>query len=128
MGKKIIRLTENDIKNIVLKILSEQNQMDVDDNPLAKIQPSRFKSPQRMGSPNVDGMLNNDGPLDNDIVQKKIAVRVGLKKLVYLINDLITSSGINPETNNLVSDIEKVQDKFENLWGDPTPENEQGDE
>jgi hypothetical protein len=120
MGK-IIKLKEADLRNIVAKILAEQINppgTPAADNPLAAIKPSTNRPMENPGMPAVGG---------NEIVKKKIAVRVGLKKLVFLINDLIVSSGINPETNNLVADIEKVQEKFENLWGDPTPETE-GDE
>lgn len=123
MGK-IIKVTESDIRNMVLKILLEQNEMESDDNPLATIQPSKMAP--RMRIQNMSGDMPQAG--NQEILQKKIAVRMGLKDLVFKITDLISSSGINPETNNLVADIEKVQDKFENLWGDPTPDNEEGDE
>ena len=120
MGK-IIKITEEDIRKIVTKIVNEQinsTGSSASENPLAAIKPSANRPMENPGAMNT----GND-----EIVKKKIAVRIALKKAVYLINDLIVSSGINPETNNLVADIEKVQEKFENLWGEPTAETE-GDE
>lgn len=127
MKKKLIKLKEGDLVKIVQKIIAEQiasTKPHVDDtliaganeNPLASIKPTEKK----LRKP----FINKTPTINGDIVNKKVVVRSSLEKVLVYLGDLIQASGINPETNNLVADIQKVQDKFENLFGDPAIEDD----
>jgi len=126
--KKLIKLKEGDLVKIVQEMIDEQissTKPHVDDtllaganeNPLASIKPTEKREfkPQIDKTPTVNG----------DILNKKVAVRSSLKKVLVYLGDLIQASGINPQTNNLVADVEKVLEKFENLFGDPISDDEE---
>ena len=122
MGK-VIKLKESDIRNIVLRMISEQQSMTDETNPLDQIKPS----PKVMPAPPQRPDGGNPGfkpTVNQNILSKKIAIRTGLKRLLIDMDELITHSGINPDTNNIVRDIKKVQDNFESLFGEPVPKEE----
>jgi len=123
MGK-VIKLKESDIRKVVLKMISEQQAMADETNPLDKIKPS----PKIIPAPQPQNVGISDQkfkPMANEkILTKKIAIRTGLKRLLADVEELIIHSGINPDTNNIVRDIKKVSEKFENLFGDPVAKEE----
>ncbi len=121
MGK-IIKLKESDIRKAVLQTIKEQQAGADDSNPLDMIKPS----PKIEPAPAARPMANNTPKVQANqvILQKKIAIRTGLKRLLNDVNELIIHSGINPDTNNIVRDITKVQDKFESLFGEPVSKEE----
>lgn len=120
--KKIIRLTESDIVNLVNKIISEQ--LGDGDNALAAIKPAKDSIIDK--ARNIMQAKQPTPQINQDILTHKNNVRDSLAKLTQGLSGLIQASGINPETNNLTSDIQKITDKFEQLFGDPTPETEEG--
>lgn len=122
MGK-VIRLKESDIRKAVLQTLSEQQAGADESNPLDMIKPSPKVTPAPAGS-NPPANVPPKIQANQVILQKKIAIRTGLKRLLNDVNELIVHSGINPDTNNIVRDITKVQDKFESLFGEPISKEE----
>lgn len=118
--KKIIRLKERDIVEIVNNIISEQ--IGDEDNALASIKPAKDAIIDRAKTAIQQKLQSSQ--INQDIVNHKNNVRESLQKLMVSLNGLIQASGINPDTNNLTGDIQKVSDKFEQLFGDPTPEPE----
>jgi len=126
--KKVIKLKESDIRNAVLQIISEQSSGQDESNPLDMIKPSPRINPAPSAPSTANGPQVINRPTTHEVIlRKKIAIRTGLKRVMQDIKDLIVYSGINPETNNLARDIEKIGDKFESLFGEPTPKEEGGD-
>ena len=115
MTKKI-KLKEKDLVKIVDKIISEQ--IGSGDNPLAAIKPPEKRETRRQ-------IINKEPVVNGDILRKKAVAKTSLEKTIHYVNELIKASGINPETNNLVPDLEKVKEKFDNLFGEPSVENDE---
>jgi len=116
--KKVIRLKEHQIVQIVNDIIAEQ--IGDEDNALAAIEPAKDKIIQRQVTERPQPQVINP-----DVLKMKQVVRVSLQKLEQALAGLVQASGINPETNNLSGDLKKIADNFENLFGDPTPEVEE---
>lgn len=91
--KKTIKLKENDIINIVKRVIVEQ-----------ELPPY----------PEKNSPVNNT---PTEIIEAKKRVFESLNSAIGSIKRLIELSGVNPENNNIVQDIEKVKDKFNNLFG-----------
>lgn len=126
--KKVIKLKESDIRNAVLRVISEQSAGQDESNPLDMIKPSPRINPAPSAPTQQGNTQFVDRPTTHEVIlKKKIAIRTGLKRVMQDIKDLIVYSGINPETNNIARDIEKIGDKFESLFGEPTPKEEGGD-
>jgi hypothetical protein len=125
MGK-VIRLKESDIRKAILQTISEQQAGADETNPLDMIKPSPKVMPEKSPQSNPVSQEKPNGmntPTPNEkILTKKIAIRTGLKRLLADVNELIVHSGINPQTNNIVRYITKVQEKFESLFGEPVTE------
>lgn len=125
---KVIKLKESDIRNAVLKVISEQSAGQDESNPLDLIKPSPKVTPAPASQSQPSPAQQFNKPTTNSVIlQKKIAIRTGLNRVMRDIEELIVHSGINPETNNIARDIKKVQDKFESLFGEPAPKEEGGD-
>jgi len=123
MGK-VIRLKQGDVFKLVQKIVTEQNFGEPNapttvDNPLDLIKPPTRKPMMSKRMPDM-----GHPQVNKEIIQRKLAVRGSLQKLLSNISALMEASGVNPETNNIVADVEKLSEKFEHLFGDPTPESE----
>jgi len=125
MGK-VIKLKESDIRKIVLKLVSEQQSMADETNPLDMIKPSPkvIPAPQSQRQEPTGGEQKFRPMVNEKILAKKIAIRTGLKRLQADLEELIVHSGINPDTNNIARDINKVSEKFESLFGDPVAKEE----
>ena len=127
---KIIKLTERDIKNIVEKIISEQaagaGDMEVAENkPDMGVPPYPAPSnEQRDKITQIQGQVREKLGIKTkpEILEAKRQVRHNLVQARNWMKELLERSGVNPQTNNMEQDIEKVLQKFENLYGDPKPE------
>lgn len=95
---KIIKLTENDIRNIAKRVVLEQG----------------FPP---YPSPDNSGLKDRTKP--NPIAIAKINVKKNLHEALAAMEKLMKMSGVNPQTNNIVGDIEKVIQKFDDLYGEP---------
>jgi len=118
MKKKVIKLTENDVLKIVKKIISEQEMDNVMPFPPKKDVP-------KMVTQQTDNVKVKYGTPESVIKAKNI-VKKHLMMAKEAMQQLTDMSGVNPEINGICPDIEKVIEKFENLYGDPQPtENEE---
>lgn len=116
--KKIIKLTEKDLRNITKKVIFEQSLLPdnagYNDKPLKDKNVEPYPLPDNAGKKEV-----------NPINIAKLNVKKNLHDAAAGMNQLMKMSGVNPQTNNIVDDIEKVIEKFDNLYGDPKPQNKE---
>ena len=141
---KIIKLTQNDLKRVINKALNEQNtstpspafvnpqqpnpqQSAPSQRPLQQSAPSQRPLQQNTSSQMSEQPLHlNDagkptvGP-PSDILMAKKGVDQNLREALVSMKRLMILSGVNPQTNNIVMDIEKVIQKFDDLYGTPKP-------
>ena len=129
---RIIKLTEKDIKSIVKQVINEQSagagDMEVAENkPGMGIPPYPAPSnEQRDQITKIQGQVREKMGIRTkpEILEAKRQVRHNLIQARNWMKELLERSGVNPQTNNMEQDIEKVLQKFENLYGDPKPEDE----
>lgn len=116
---KIIKLNEEDLVNIVKKVLEEQ-ESGVEPYPapqeLKNVPP--FPPKQNVGS---DHAMKKTYETQADIVTLKRIVKAKFNNALEQLTNLIKISGVNPESNGLVPMLEKLIAKFDALYGDPKP-------
>ena len=131
---KIIKLTQNDLKRVINKALNEQNTSTPSPAFVNPQQPNPQQSApsQRPLQQNTSSQMSeqplhlNDagkptvGP-PSDILMAKKGVDQNLREALVSMKRLMILSGVNPQTNNIVMDIEKVIQKFDDLYGTPKP-------
>lgn len=100
---KTIKLHESDLINIVKRVMVEQG-----------LPPFPDKQQELNRTP-------------TQILQAKKNVFQSLNSAISSIKQLIELSGVNPDNNNIVSDIEKVKEKFDNLFGNSKPKQEKNE-
>jgi hypothetical protein len=121
---KIIKLTQSDLKKVINKALNEQNTA-----PL----PSAVSRPQQQSVQTPPAQAMQEQPIHtndegrptlgppSDILMAKKGVDQNLREALVSMKRLMILSGVNPQTNNIVQDIEKVIQKFDDLYGNPKP-------
>jgi hypothetical protein len=121
---KIIKLTENDLTNIVKKVIEEQ-ETGVKPYPIPQeqIKPNNDKNipPFPEKKDDSSNMMNKKYETQADIVVLKRIVKAKLNSTLDKLENLIKISGINPESNGLIPMLEKLIAKFDTLYGDPKP-------
>jgi len=110
MKKRVIKLTENDVLSIVKKILNEQEENGLGPFPMKKEVP-------KMVSPTNQVKVKYGTP--ESVLKAKGIVKKHLMMSKDAMQQLTDMSGVNPEINGIVPDIEKVIEKFNNLYGEP---------
>jgi hypothetical protein len=103
---KKVRLKESDLLKIVNRVILEQG---LPPFPEKTIDPTR---------------ASNGAGTPTEILIAKKKVFESLNSAISSIRTLIQLSGVNPDNNNIVDDIEKVKEKFNNLFGASKPKEE----
>jgi hypothetical protein len=134
---KIIKLTQTDLKRVINKALNEQNTsapafVKPQQQQQQQLSPQQPAPSQRPPQQNVSSQVTeqplhlNDagkptvGP-PSDILMAKKGVDQNLREALVSMKRLMILSGVNPQTNNIVQDIEKIIQKFDDLYGNPKP-------
>lgn len=111
MKRKVIKLKESDLRIIIDKVLKEQY-----DNTGVPPFPKPNKSLKEVGDVNH----GNDGGLQlgppPPVAKAKQAVKINLLRAKQSLSMLKNLSGVNTD---MCDDIDKVIEKFENLYGQP---------
>lgn len=131
---KIIKLTQNDLKRVINKALNEQNTSTPNPAYVNPQQPSPQQSApsQRPPQQNTSSQMSEQPLHLNDagkptagppsaILMAKKGVDQNLREALVSMKRLMILSGVNPQTNNIVQDIEKIIQKFDDLYGTPKP-------
>ena len=123
---KIIKLNENDLANIVKKVIEEQEATGVKPYPIPQEQKEVGGGennlppfPEKKEDPTH--VMKNKYETQSEIVMLKRIVKAKLNSTLEKMENLIKISGVNPESNGLVPMLEKLIAKFDALYGDPKP-------
>lgn len=122
--KKIIKLTEKDIKIIAEKVINEQMEGQHVPAP-APVGVAPYPAPSKEQKDSISriqqevrkemGIKTNP-----EIIEAKRKVRENLIQAHHWMRELLERSGVNRVNNNFEQDIEKVIQKFDHLYGDGT--------
>lgn len=123
---KTIKLTEESLINIIKKIVSEQElgfgnkfpKTNNNNNNNITPFPEKKPIPQVQSQPDQTKVKY---ATHSAIIKGKEVVRHHLQSAIDAMEQLGAMSGINTETNDIVPNIKKAYEKFENLFGDPKP-------
>lgn len=121
---KIIKLNEDDLTNIVKKVIEEQEagikpfpvpqeKTEIGDEKNISPFPEKHNDPSHV--------MKDKYETQADIVVLKRIVKAKLNSSLEKLENLIKISGVNPESNGLVPMLEKLIAKFDALYGDPKP-------
>lgn len=111
--QKVIKLTEKGLTNIINEIIAEQTTV----SPYPEKKAPEF-------TPSEQETVKTVYATSEELMRTKMSVELNLKQSLNAMRKLMIMSGVNPETNNIVADIEKVLSKFDSLYGQPKKKEE----
>jgi len=114
--EKVIKLTEENLINIIKKIVVEQEQDSPGLAPFPEKQAVQRTQQDPMGEKKV---VYGTHP---SILKGKKVVKFHLEKAIDAMQQLTSMTGINTDTNDIVPAIKKAFEQFEKLFGDPQPD------
>jgi hypothetical protein len=148
MKKNIIKLTESDLQNIIVKVIKEQKLpvkapvKEIKKSPIIKLTQKELTnmiSEAIMEQESGDAILSKGGNQNvksdivppfpdkepsemtgasREIISAKQGVKGGLVQSLSSMEKLMTLTGLNP-ANDISGDIRKAIDKFDSLFGVP---------
>lgn len=113
---KVVKLKEKDVYAIVNKIITEQSSEGIPPFPAKKEQNIMPQQEDNKPAP-PSGTKSYSAVTD-----AKVGVKSGLIKAKNSMNELIRMTEVNPEIGGILSTIEKVLSKFEEVYGLPKTE------
>ena len=124
---KIVKLTEKDIRNAVAKIMKEQIDSDHFGND-GGLKPYPAKQEPEFTPTNDNGVPEERVRVEYgthpQLIDAKVSVDKNLRQALFSMKRLIAMSGVNPDSNGMIGDIEKVIGKFDSLYGPPKKKEE----
>lgn len=113
---KIIKLTEADINNIIVKVIKEQVSPDFPyPEPRNRDQITQVRDKVRSD-------LQMGTPTESETAKRE--VKLQMANLIRAMENLSRVSGVTGPKYDFISDIKKIVMKFEDIFGDRRPEEE----